>query len=206
MLKVFIDESGDLGQNEGYFIIAMLLAHDSKRIKNFTKAFCAKNSLDEVHSYDLTFPQKQFLINQLVKQQDYSVSYIIVDKMMLTSQQLYKSNNLIFNFLFSFLIRDVIRANTDDILAFLDNRTQKVASVNSLKDYITIKANFEWGYTKNLTIEYKDSKNCKPIQIADLVANAIRRKYVNGNDDFYSRLNIVKSIRFPRATFRAKLP
>jgi hypothetical protein len=31
MLQIFVDESGDLGLNEGYFVIAMLVAHDPKR-------------------------------------------------------------------------------------------------------------------------------------------------------------------------------
>lgn len=60
MLRIFIDESGDLGQNDGYFVIAMLIAHDPKRIKNFAKSFCAKHGLNEVKAYDLNFPQKQF--------------------------------------------------------------------------------------------------------------------------------------------------
>lgn len=42
--------------------------------------------------------------------------------------------------------------------------------------------------------------------MADFVANCIRRKYQWKNDDFYSRLNIVKSIKFPRINFRDKLP
>lgn len=205
MLQVYIDESGDLGCNNGYFIIVMLVLHDSNRIKNFTKAFCAYHKVDEAHASELNFPQKQFLINELTKQQDYSVSYIIADKMMIKNQRLFHSNNLLFNYLFSFLVRDIIKANTDDINFFVDNRTQKVASVNSLRDYIAIKGIAEWGFTRNLDIQYKDSKLCKPIQIADLVASCIRRKYVNQQSDFYNRLNIVKSIQFPHQSFRCPL-
>ena len=140
MLKVFIDESGDLGYNDGYFIIAMLVAHNQKRIKNIIKKFCAYHSLFEAHASDLDFPKKQFLVNTLTKQQDYGVSYIIADKTMIKEKLLFKSNNLLFNYLFSFLVKDIIKANTDDIYFYLDNRTQKVASANSLKEYITIKA------------------------------------------------------------------
>ena len=206
MLQVFVDESGDLGHNEGYFIIAMLVAHDSNRIKNFTKSFCGFHKLSEAHASMLTFPQKQFLINELTKQQDYHVSYIIADKMMITNDRLFRSNNLLFNYLFKYLVRDLIRANTDDVEIFLDNRTRKVAAVNPLSDYIKTTAFAEWGFTKNLNIQYKDSKLCKPVQIADLIASCIRRKYVKGNPDFYNRLNIVKSIKFPSQTFRAQLP
>lgn len=205
MLKAFIDESGNLGQNEGYFIIAMVVLHDSNRIKNMIKSFCAYNSLDEVHATDLNFVQKQYLINKLVKQQDYSVSYIIADKMMISNKKLFENNNLIFNYLFSFLVKDIIKANTDDVCFYLDNRTQKVASANSLKEYIQIKAYAEWGFKKDLQLSYMDSKECKAIQMADLIASCIRRKYQWGKQDLYSRLNIVKAIQFPQIQFRTKL-
>jgi hypothetical protein len=206
MLRAFIDESGDLGQNEGYFIIAMLVAHDSNRIKNLIKTFCATHKLKEAHAFELTFPQKQFLINQLVKQQDYTVSYVIADKMMITNRGLFQSNNLLFNYLFSILVKDIIRANTDDLEIYLDNRTQKVASVNSLRDYIKIKALAEWGFEKKITIQYKDSRDCKPLQMADQIASCIRRNYVRKVPDLYSKLNIAKSTKFPRTTFREILP
>ncbi len=205
MLKVFVDESGNLGQNEEYFIIAFIIAHDSTRIKNIIKKFCGHHSLPEVHASDLNFPQKQFLVNSLTKQQDYSVSYIIADKMMVTEKRLFDNNNLLFNYLFSFLVKDVIRANTDDIHFYLDNRTQKVTSANSLREYIKIKAYTEWGFDKEIVLEYCDSKLCKTIQMVDLVANCIYRKYHWGNDDFYSRFNIIKSIKFPYVNFRDNL-
>lgn len=123
---------------------------------------------------------------------------------MITTPKLFQSNNLLFNYLFSLLIRDTIRANTDDIDILIDNRTQKVASSNSLCDYIKLKAITEWGFNKNLNITYVDSKNCKTVQIADLVANSIRRKYFHHLTDFYDRLNVVKSIKFP-LTFRYPL-
>lgn len=206
MLQIFIDESGNLGYNEGYFIIAMIVAHNPKRIKNIIKSFCGYHSLPEVHATDLNFPKKQFLINKLIKQQDYNVSYIIADKMMIKKKPLFQNNNLLFNYLLSFLVKDIIKANTDDIYLHLDNRTQKVASANSLKEYIQIKAYAEWGFTKNLFFEYRDSKESKALQMADLIANCIRRKYQWRIDDFYSRLNIIKSIRFPQANFRDELP
>jgi|AntRauTorckE6833_2_1112554.scaffolds.fasta_scaffold00067_64 hypothetical protein len=205
MLKLYIDESGDLGLNEGYFIIAMLMAHDSNRIKNIIKNFCAYHGLEEVHANKLNFPNKQFLINKLTKQIDYSVSYIVVDKMMIENKKLFKSNNLLFNYLVSFLVKDVFKANTDNIMIYMDNRNQKVASINSLSEYIQIKAMTSWGFDKDTTFQYCNSKNHKSIQMVDFIANCIRRKYVHKNKDFYNRLNIAKSIQFPRGKFREKI-
>ncbi|MFA5248477.1 MAG: DUF3800 domain-containing protein [Patescibacteria group bacterium] len=205
MIYAYVDESGNLGRNEGYFIIAMLVSDNPKRLKNIIKSFCARKSIPEVHATDLSFPDKQYLVNKLVKQKDYSISYIIADKMMIENKKLFDNNNLLFNYLFSFLVKDIITSNIGDVVLHLDNRTQKVASVNSLKDYIHIKAFAEWGFDKNLTINYIDSKHSKSVQMADLVANCIHRKYRHGTNDFYSRLNIVKSIKFPSQTFRDRL-
>lgn len=205
MLKIFIDESGNLGHNEGYFLIAMVIMQNSSRIKNIVKSFCRYHSLCEVHATNLNFSEKQFLVNKLSSQQDYSVSYIIADKMMIKNHKLFKNNNLLYNYLFSFLVEDIIKNNKDDIFLHIDNRTQKVASVNSLKDYIQIKAYGEWGFTKNLFVQYEDSKESKALQMADLVANCIHRKYRWKMSGFYSKLNITKSIKFPQATFREDL-
>lgn len=202
MLQVFIDESGDLGCNEGYFIIALLVARDPRRIKNLITSFCKYHKLSEAHAAHLNFPQKQFLVNGLIKQGDHDISYIVADKMMIKNKKLFHSNNLLFNYLFSFLVEDIIRSNSDDLSIYLDNRNQKVASINSLKEYIQIKAYAEWGYTKNLWIGYMDSKNCKSLQMVDLIASCIRRKYHHKNSDFYDKLEIMKSIKFPIDSFR----
>lgn len=183
----------------------MLISSRPKRIKNIIKSFCAYHSLPEVHATDLSFPHKQYLVNKLVKHRDYSISYVIADKMMIANKRLFDNNNILFNYLFSFLVKDIIKANTDDIVLHLDNRTQKVASANSLKDYIRIKAYAEWGFDKNLAINYIDSRLSKTVQMADLAANCIYRKYLWGKNDFYSRLNIIKSIKFPSPDFRDKL-
>jgi len=205
MIKAYIDESGDLGKNEGYFIIAMVIAHKPNRLKNIAKDFCAYNKMEEIHTCKLSFVQKQYLINKISKQNDYSVAYIIADKMMIKKDKLFESNNLLFNYLFSFLVKDIIKANTDDIHLNLDNRTIKVSSMNSLIDYIKVESYGKWGFTNNINIEYHCSKQCKVVQIADFVASCIRRKYLYGTNDFYSKLNIVKSINFPYKTFRESL-
>ncbi len=202
MLKIYIDESGDLGLNEGYFIIAMILVQNTNRMKNIVKNFCAETGKEELHAFELTFNQKQKLINKVVKQDDYEVSYIVADKMMISNKSLFKDNNILFNYLFSFLVKDVFESNTDDVHICLDNRIQKVASNNSLKDYIKTKARGEWGFEKEMDICYFDSKKCKAVQIADLVASCIRKKYVYKKDGLYNQLNIKKSIRFPRGLFR----
>ena len=83
----------------------------------------------------------------------------------------------------------------------MDNHSTKTKSINSLCDYIKIKAFTQWNYRYNLDIRYVDSKDSKTIQAADVVANAIYAKYIYGKDHFYNMLTISESIKFPQNKF-----
>ena len=202
MITVFVDESGNLGKKDRYFVIAMVLPQKTKRISNFVKSFCAKNSIDEVHASELSFHQKQELFNRLTSANDYTISYVILDKSNLDNKKLFEDKNLLYNYLFSYLIKKTIRSNPlEDICILLDNHTIKVKSINSLSDYIKIKAFTQWGYKNNLQISYVDSKNSKTIQVSDIIANAVYAHYMYGKSHFYKMLTISESIKFPQSKF-----
>jgi hypothetical protein len=200
MVHVYIDESGNLGKQGRYFIIALVQPNKKKRLANMVKRFCASNGLDEIKASALSFPDKQGLFNKLSSVNDYSVSYIVADKKHLLPRLL-ADNNICFNYLFSKLVSKTIKSSGEDIYFNVDNRTVKVASVNSLSDYIKIKAYGEWGHNHAIEINYVDSKISKQVQVADLVANAIFAKYERGNSHFYNKLIIAESIKFPWKSF-----
>jgi hypothetical protein len=202
MITVFVDESGDLGQNGSqYFVIAFIMPQKGKRIANFMKTFCAENGLEEVKAYQLSFPQKQVLFNKLNLANDYTISYIVADKQHIGKVKLFQDNNLLYNYLFSFLIKKTIKSAQEDICILLDNRSLKTKSINSLSDYIRIKAATEWNFKYNLQVSYVDSKDSKTVQVADIIANAIFSKYSFNKSHFYNSLTISESIHFPQETF-----
>lgn len=182
-------------------MIAFITPQKGKRIANFMKSFCAENSLDEIKAFQLSFIQKQELFNKLNFANDYSVSYIIADKHNIEKTKLFHDNNLLYNYLFSFLIKKTIKSAREDVCILLDNRSIKTKSINSLCDYIRIKAITEWGFRHNLQISFVDSKNSKTIQAADLIANAIFTKYSFNKSHFYETLIISESIHFPQEAF-----
>jgi len=206
MITVFVDESGNLGNDGRYFVIAIIVPQKSKRISNFMKAFCAKNNLSEIKASQLSFAQKQEIFNKLTSANDYTVSYIVADKKHIDNHQLFKDKNLLYNYLFSFLIKKTIKGSNEDVCILLDNHSTKTKSINSLCDYIKIKAFTQWNYRNNLQIGYVDSKNSKTIQAADVIANAIYAKYIYGKDHFYNMLTISESIKFPQSKFGQKPP
>src|SRR3989338_28628 len=206
MKTFFIDESGDLGTKGRYFVMALLSPQKSKRISNFMRKFCAKNSLQEVKASQLSFPQKQFIFNKLCSANDYTISYIVADKLNIDNKKILEDKNLCYNYLFSFLVKKTVKSTQEDITLLLDNHSTKVKSINSLADYIKIKAFTQWGFTHNLNISYVDSRNSKVIQATDVVSNAIYAKYTYGKDHFYSKLTISESIKFPYSKFVSNPP
>ncbi len=201
MITVFTDESGDLGTGGRYFVIAIIVPQNAKRIANFMKRFCVKNNLEEVKAAQLSFSQKQEIFNKLTSANDYTISYIVADKHNIEHKKLFEDKNLCYNYLFSFLIKKTIRSANDDISILLDNHSTKVKSINSLCDYIKIKAFTQWFCQKNLHISYVDSKNSKVIQAIDVIANAIYAHYAYGKNHFYNMLTISESIKFPQRKF-----
>ncbi len=123
-----------------------------------------------------------------------------MDKHNVRNQRLFRDKNVFYNYLFSFLIKNTLITATEDINILFDNHTTKVKSINSLTDYIKIKAH-EWNCLRNITIEYIDSKNSKCVQMTDLVANCIFRKYNRNKSDLYNLLEINEPIKFPVGNF-----
>jgi len=200
MKTIFVDESGDLGRKERFFVIALINPNNSKRILNFMRKFCVKNTIQEVKGSQIDFSQKQDIINKLGKENDHSISYIVADKNHI-EPKLFEDKNVCYNFLFSILIENTIRQTKDNITILLDNHSTKVKSINSLADYIKIKAYTQWGFVNNLHVSYVDSKHSKIIQAVDVAANAIYAKYIYGKEHLYSSLNIIESIKFPLNKF-----
>lgn len=99
-----------------------------------------------------------------------------------------------------------LKSIQEDITLLLDNHSTKVKSINSLADYIRIKAFTQWGFTHDLNICYVDSKNSKIVQATDVVSNAIYAKYTYGKSHFYSKLTISESIKFPYNKFGSNPP
>lgn len=200
-MELYFDESGNLGKKDRYFVIAMLMPVNKNRIKNFAKRFCAKAGHDEIKASNLAFPQKQDLLYKLAKIPDNKVSYIVADKINIESQKLLKDTNLCFNYLFMHLVKQAISNAKEDVNLLIDEHTIKVGSINSLKDYLRIKAYTEWGFVNELNICFTDSKNSKLVQVTDLAANAIYARYNYNKKHLYNMLNISQSIKFPYKKF-----
>ncbi len=204
MKTLFVDESGTLGVKDRYFVLTMLSTQRPKRIINFMRKFCAKHNLPEIKASGLSVPCKQEIFNKLCSANDYVISYIVVDKWHIDNKKLFEDKNVLYNYLFSFLVKKTIKSTREDLNFLLDNHSTKVKSINSLADYIRLKAYTQFDCQYNIDLSYTDSKNSKIIQAADVIANAIWAHYNYSTSHFYNMLTISESICFPQAKFGAK--
>ncbi len=202
MITFNIDESGNLGRGGGrFFVITAVRYLDDKRIKNFVKRYKSKKQIPEIKGQRINFNDRQDLINKLNSKNDYLISYIVLDKKNLNNHKLFEDNNILFNYLCSFLFKKILKNNEEDVHLCFDNRTVKVKSGNSLLDYLKIKAYTKWNYLGNLSVSYWDSKSNNCIQMSDLISNTIFRRYSNNKIHFYNQINIAEKIRFPHNNF-----
>ena len=201
MLKIYIDESGDLGTGGRYFVIGALCTEDGKRIRNIIKKYCAKHGIDELKNFGMSFVHKQEIALKFKKVADHKIAYVCVDKTKIQSPHLRADQNLLFNYAFSYLAQQLIANVTQDIRFVIDNRNQKVGSKNSLSEYIRIKAYTEWSFAYNIQTEYLDSKADRLIQAADFVAGNCYQHHHHNKSHIYNILKPEISIKFPNAQF-----
>ena len=201
MASIFIDESGDLGQKGSrYFVIAALAPDNKKRLDNIVKHHCATNGIVEMKAYNLTLPAKEALLRKIATVHDYSVSYVVADKNHI-DPLLFKDKNVLYNYIYQWVIEPIAKTSTESISILTDNHSLRVGSKNSLADYIKAKAYFEWGVKNPISLQYYDSKTCRAIQVADLMANTVFSKYMQNKDHLYNFLKIKNSIKFPAGKF-----
>jgi hypothetical protein len=180
-MQIFVDESGNLGKKGDYFVIACIIPENCPRIKHIIKNSCVKfggvKPLKEIKTTLLNFPQKQDILNRLVTSKDFSCSYIVTKKKHI-QPKLLVDNNICYNYLASHLFKQIIVKNkTENIQVFMDNHTVKVASLNSLEDYIRIEAYTKWGFVGQISFSYHDSKTVSALQAADIISNVVYGKY-----------------------------
>lgn len=118
-----------------------------------------------------------------------------------------RDKNLVYNYLAGILVMEIIKKYNDDICLNFDQRTTKVASMNSLKDYIRIKAYTAGGFRHTLHVGQYDSHSMYNLQTADILAGVINGSYVRQNRHL---LKIIEArlearIEFPQEKFDKSL-
>lgn len=215
---IAFDESGNLGSDGRYFVIACVDTYNEKSVHNIMKKKigqakkifpdikCGSNEIKAANAY----PAVKHHILECIASKDVTISYIVADLHHVYSYLL-DDENCFYNYLMKLLLDSIITSKDRNsrIKLKLDNRTIKVKSINSFADYIKIHLNYERLLNLDLTVEYinSDAKNGYIIQAADYVANAIYSYYEHDYKMYYDLIaNKIDAIqKFPKGKFGKEL-
>lgn len=216
MIDVFIDESGNLGRGGRFFTIAAIAFKDDsngkERIKRLMKNSCKKFSntntpLPEIKCNELSFPQKQSLLNKITTRPDCEIFYITAQKEHVSLLNQGRDKNLVYNYLAGMLCVKIAKTYNDDIQLNFDQRSTRVASMNSLKDYVRTTVYTKVPSQNAINVAQFDSRTMYNLQAADILAGSINSSYILNNKHL---INIIKPriesvIEFPHREFSPKL-
>lgn len=196
-VKIYIDESGDLGftdRSSPYFVIAALVVHDSLTIRRcFAKV--RRNKLRKKYrelpefKFNNSGPEIRKRILACIASAEVDIAYCVLRK-----EQVYphlRSNHqIVYNYLTGSLISHIIQR-------FCDGRDVEITvdkSLNGIQreafDQYLVYKTFERNQTIDLaditiTIEHADSKNEPCIQAADFIAGALHYYYRTDDNVFF---------------------
>ncbi len=209
-LNIYIDESGNLGSQGEYFVIACVTAKNKKAIENFMKKtelkvkkeFSEFLNKQEIKAGDAYPPIKEYYLRKLVGK-GLEIYYIVARKKCIYPKLL-EDKNCLYSYLLHFVILRIIRAQAySSINIILDKRSIKTKSTNSFADYIKIKINYELKIDSEVNVKYVESCSNYMVQVADFAANAIWSNYEYAYSYYYNILgdNIRYSEKFPQKCF-----
>ena len=212
MLRIYIDESGDLGNRGSNFFVmaAVVFLNDSatKRGSRLVRKMRKKMEVEELKSSRMSFSERQELLNRLMVIEDIEFFYFIAEKSRVSLLQNNYLTNLIYNYFAKLLVDEIFARYNEKMRIIFDARTTKVQSMNSLKDYLLINAYANFAKKSDeVEIEQEDSRLVNNLQLADLVSGTVYQAYTRKKRHFLDILGrkICSANEFPEAGFSRKM-
>ncbi len=206
-MNLFLDESGDLGWkfdkpyqfggSSRYLTIATLiipktLSHLPKRIVKKIYSKRKQSTSLEIKGNTLSDKEKDYFIKKTIallkKQPSIQLSVITVRKENVR-EHIRSDANKLYNYMVNFAILDKI--STYPIVNFTpDPRTIKIASGNSLIDYLQTKLWFELNSATKLIYNPMESGKSLNLQFIDFISHIIWKKYEHKEHKFYGQIKL----------------
>lgn len=208
---VFLDESGDLGftldkpylkgGSSKFLTMAYIVVPDSKKhlVKRVVRKAYKKFKFTpgtEVKGSSLSVAQKDSVarsIIELVKNNpDIAICSITVKKENV-KEHIRADSNLLYNFMMKLSVLDKIDVHKE-VTLLRDNKTVKIASGNSLIEYLQTTLWFELGSETKLKDMPSDSKKVLGLILVDWLNNIVFGYYENSNSSAFQILTpIIKN-------------
>ncbi|MBY0544267.1 MAG: DUF3800 domain-containing protein [Gammaproteobacteria bacterium] len=214
---IFLDESGDLGWKFGspyrrggssrYLTIATVIIPDSKRyllprlIKKLYIKYKWDPKIEKKWARMTAEERKHFsiLAQELISEHnDLHYCSITVYKPKV-AQHIREDSNKLYNYMIGLLLIDTM-SNYGIVRFIPDYREIKVASGNSLHDYLVSKLWFEKQVSTQVINQPKDSASDKGVQFADMLSGLIQHHFEDNNDELFPAIEpyiCIKRLYFP---------
>ncbi|WP_436664243.1 DUF3800 domain-containing protein [Alicyclobacillus acidoterrestris] len=220
----FIDESGSIPGflskkwKNRYFVMAFVQTQDPKKLqsvyknsirnlrKTFPSFFSGLDNPNELKGSEAYPFMKEYIFRQLITKTDINIAHMVVDNWNIDSA-FREDPCRSFNFLTKVMLKScrLTKSDCDHLELRIDNRNSAIKSLNSLEDYLFNElvlgksANRAPADVKRVTVTYMDSKSSRGVQIADMVANTIYKRYRFRSAPFphYSRVRETDTYECP---------
>ena len=216
MTRVFIDESGDLGRGGHFFVLAAVVflsrsatKKASRYVRKMQRRMGSKGTpLTELKSCKMQFTERQALLNNLMRREELEFYYLVVEKARVNLLHGNYPQNLVYNYFTKLLVDEIFVAHEGKIEITLDERTTKIKSANSLRDYLLIDAYANFSKKRDeIAIMQADSRAVNNLQLADLLAGTVYQAYTRHQRHFLDLIahKIRSANEFPEASFSQKM-
>lgn len=204
-LVIHIDESGDLGWkfdapfrrggSSRYLTVASVLTprektkHAKRVIRNLYDRLKWDTSIEKKWSVMEPAERARFIrsVENLRRAHpDIQIAAITVQKENV-QEHIRRDPNKLYNYMTALLLLDEM-VNHEKVTLVPDERAIKVASGNSLHDYIQTKLWFEKEVTTEVTTNPADSSRAKLLQFADMLAGAVWVHHENQDHRYHRAL------------------
>lgn len=218
-VSVYVDESGDLGWSfnkpyrqggsSRYLTIAgILIAHDKRHfLKRLMKDLYKKTKTphhQEVKWANLTPEHRIWIAEQLLKLKqklgneiEFSCITVYKDKV---NNHIRQDANKLYNYMIKLAF--IERFSTyEKVMLNIDQRSIKVASGNSLHDYLQTELWFNHNPNTILETTQCDSKHHLGVQLADIVSGIVQNHFEDGKNEPFNVIKdniIIKKLFFER--------
>jgi len=195
---MFIDESGDLGKQSKYFVLAALTVADTlpldRIIKNMRRNKFKKQlkGVKEIKANSSSAELIKYTLRQLNTIPDAKVSYIILEKQKCYSSYLLSDKHKLYNFVAGKLAEHIILDNVD-LVVRIDKSKGKQILRDDFNNYFEKKLNGN-SKLKNIEIYHSYSHAWNGIQFADVLAWSKFQKVEHKKHEFMDMLEIKREV------------
>ena len=190
---LYIDESGNLGKGDRYFIITVVrfkTKADYRKWKIIVKKFLdkypflvARKDKQEIKGYKMLYKIRKEIMNA-IQGIDFDIYYAVID----TNHPHYKnkfiqtsaSKEIPFNYTLGKLFNRYIakHINVEKVFINIDERRVKTGAKHNLAEYLSVLAIDNKDYRCNeVQMRYCDSTTVYGVQLADFISNTLYQFY-----------------------------